>query len=119
MMMESENTRTLIAPSAMQSGSPNGVPDGSSVTTPSQKPTTTGGGSAKTKKLTKFQLRLLERAKASPVMVAHHPEFQDKWTLQNGAPVNPNTAQKLIERGLLVPAPDGLFDGFSQSYRPE
>lgn len=115
MTMESENMRTLTTPSASRSGFPVGVPDGSSATTPSLKPT---GGTTKVKKLTKFQLRLLERAKLSPVMVTHHPEFQDKWTLHNGAPVNPNTAQALIERGLLIPATDGLFDGFSQSYRP-
>lgn len=73
---------------------------------------------SQTRKLTKWQKRLLEKARRSPVMVTHHPEFQDKWTTQNGQSVNPNTARALIELGLLVPCRDGLFDGASQTYWP-
>lgn len=62
-------------------------------------------------KLTKPQKQALERIKEFPIM-----SDRGGYHLTNGESIHSGVVQRLIDKGVLVPAQDGLLDGFTQTY---
>lgn len=63
-------------------------------------------------KLTKAQKQTLERIKDMPVMLDEQGAH-----LTNGESIHSGVFQRLIDKGAVIASHDGLFDGFSQTYR--
>lgn len=65
-------------------------------------------------KPTKAQKKWIECIRESGGMLLTKSGEEDCYTLTNGRVVRSDLAQALINRGLVVPQNDGLFDSFTQ-----
>ena len=68
-------------------------------------------------KLTKQQKSLLDKVRGGGAVQSLTSDEGKIYTTQDGERLNSRAIGNLIIKGALVPNGDGLFDGFTQTYR--
>ena len=72
-------------------------------------------------KLTKAQIKVVEKAKQQPAVETMETDGTKTYRFMDGKNVRSDLFSRLLGAGLVVPQNDGLFSGFSQTYvaKPE